>query len=109
MFARFYVKFAGDCEPIHHFGTHLGGFNPPTRWPQGGAGTRPEGDKRFTTGVEPFGENWQWDFYTYWQGMHVHGDGNYWGTPFLAQVEKPPVLKDRWICVEMMVKMNCAR
>jgi hypothetical protein len=106
VFARFYVKFAGDCEPIHHFGTHLGGFNPPTPWPQGGAGQRPEGDKRFTTGVEPFGEQWQWDFYTYWQGMHVHGDGKYWGTPFLANVDKPPVVKDRWICVEMMVKLN---
>ncbi len=106
VFARFYVKFAADCEPIHHFGTHLGGFNPPTPWPQGGAGTRPDGDKRFTTGVEPYGERWHWDFYTYWQGMHVHGDGNYWGTPFLANVDTPPVVKDRWICVEMMVKMN---
>lgn len=48
VFARFYVKFDPDCAPIHHFGTHLGGFNPPTPWPQGGAGIRPEGDKRFT-------------------------------------------------------------
>lgn len=106
VFARFYVKFASDCEPIHHFGTHLGGFCPPTPWPQGGAGLRPEGDKRFTTGVEPFGAEWAWDFYTYWQGMHAHGDGKYWGTPFLANVERPPVAKDRWICVELMVKTN---
>jgi len=108
VYARFYVKFAADCEPIHHFGTHLGGFNPPTPWPQGGAGTRPDGDKRFTTGVEPYGDDWHWDFYTYWQGMHVHGDGKYWGTPFLADVPTQPVAKDRWICVEMMVKMNAA-
>ncbi|MHB8865577.1 MAG: hypothetical protein ACYC6N_24640 [Pirellulaceae bacterium] len=106
VFARFYVKFAADCEPIHHFGTHLGGFNPPTAWPQGGAGLRPEGTKRFTTGVEPYGDHWQWDFYTYWQEMRANGDGNYWGTPFLAGVRRPPVAKDRWICVEMMVKMN---
>jgi hypothetical protein len=104
--ARFYVKFARDCEPIHHFGTHLGGFHPPTPWPQGGAGSRPEGSKRFTTGVEPYGDQWQWDFYTYWQGMRVHGDGNFWGTPFLANAEAPSVAKDRWICVELMVKLN---
>ena len=108
VFARFYVKFDSDCAPIHHFGTHLGGFNPPTPWPQGGAGTRPRGDRRFTTGVEPFGKKWQWDFYTYWQGMRVHGDGRYWGTPFLSGADKPEVKRGQWICVEMMVKMNDA-
>ena len=108
VFARFYVKFDPDCAEIHHFGTHLGGFNPSTPWPQGGAGTRPRGDERFTTGVEPFGKSWRWDFYTYWQGMHVHGDGRYWGTPFLSGVEKPEVERGKWICVEMMVKMNGA-
>jgi len=106
VFARFYVKFDPDCAPIHHFGTHLGGFRPPTPWPQGGAGTRPRGDDRFTTGVEPCGDRWQWDFYTYWQGMHVHGDGRYWGTPFLSGVTHPKVERGKWICVEMMVKLN---
>ncbi len=106
VFARFYVKFDPDCAQIHHFGTHLGGFNPSTPWPQGGAGTKPDGDKRFTTGVEPYGLDWNWDFYTYWQGMHVHGDGNYWGTPFLSGVAKPEVKRGQWICVEMMVKVN---
>src|SRR5688572_29837476 len=33
LFARFYVKFDPDAAPIHHFGTHLGGFHPPTPWP----------------------------------------------------------------------------
>ncbi len=106
VFARFYVKFDPDCAQIHHFGTHLGGYNPPTPWPQGGAGTRPDGDKRFTTGVEPYGNNWNWDFYSYWQGMRVHGDGGYWGTPFLTDGSKPKVEKGKWICVEMMMKMN---
>ena len=106
VFARFYVKFDPDCAPIHHFGTHLGGFDPPTPWPQEGAGEKPDGSKRFTTGVEPYGEEWSWGFYTYWQGMHVHGDGRYWGTPFLSGVERPPVERGRWICVEMMVKAN---
>ena len=106
VFARFYVKFSRDCAPIHHFGTHLGGFHPSTPWPQGGAGELPKGDKRFTTGVEPYGHDWRWDFYSYWQGMRVHGDGNYWGTPFLQGVTRPVVPRDKWICVEMMVKLN---
>lgn len=106
VYARWYVRFDEDCWPIHHFGTHLGGFNPATPWPQGGAGTRPDGTKRFTSGVEPFGKNWNWDFYTYWQGMHRHGDGNYWGTPFLQGAPKPKVKKGKWICVEMMILLN---
>ena len=106
LFARFYVKFATDCYAIHHFGTRLGGFNPPTRWAQGGAGELPDGAKRFTSGVEPFGRDWAWDFYTYWQGMHVHGDGKYWGTPFLVRGAHPKVERGEWICVEMMLKMN---
>lgn len=106
VFARFYVKFHEDCAPIHHFGTHLGGFNPSTPWPQGGAGERPAGSKRFTSGVEPYGKHWHWDFYTYWQGMHVHGDGRYWGTPFMVGAKKKAVEKNTWICVEMMLTMN---
>lgn len=106
IFVRYYVKFDEDCAPMSHFGAWIGGYNPPTAWPQGGAGSRPEGDQRFTTAVEPYGDRWGWDFYTYWQDMHVHGDGNYWGTPFLIHSEGPPVRKGEWICVETMVKLN---
>ncbi len=37
LFLRFYVKFPRQAEYIHHF-VHLGGYNPPTPYPQGGAG-----------------------------------------------------------------------
>ncbi|MCX7591465.1 MAG: hypothetical protein N2255_07540 [Kiritimatiellae bacterium] len=102
---RFYVKFAPDCGPIHHF-FHVGGYNPPTRWPQGGAGERPRGNERFTTGVEPYGEQWRWDFYTYW--MEMRGSppkGQTWGNSF---VNNPSLKVERgkWICVELMMKMN---
>jgi len=63
LYVRFYVKFARDCYPIHHF-VHVGGYNPSTPWPQGGAGIRPAGDARFTTGIEPYGRKWKWDFYS---------------------------------------------
>jgi hypothetical protein len=36
LFARYYVKFDPDCGEIHHFGTCLGGNNPPTPWPSVG-------------------------------------------------------------------------
>jgi hypothetical protein len=106
IFVRYYVKFDPKCAPIRHFGAWIGGYNPPTTWPQGGAGVRPTGMDRFTTAVESYGEKWEWDFYTYWQGMHVHGDGKYWGTTFLVNGPKPAVEKGKWICVETMVQMN---
>jgi len=102
---RFYVKFDRDCWPIHHF-FHVGGYFPPTPWPQGGAGQRPRGDERFTTGVEPFGRSWRWDYYSYW--MHMRGSpprGQCWGNSFIhnsALVAE----RGRWTCVELMMKLN---
>ncbi len=101
---RFYVKFDLDCYPIHHF-VHLGGYNPPTAWPQGGAGTRPKGDERFSTGVEPYGDEWRWDFYSYWMGMRSSPDGRSWGHDFINDPSLV-VVRGRWICVELMMKMN---
>ena len=101
---RFYVKFDPACYPIHHF-VHLGGYNPPTAWPQGGAGTRPQGDERFSTGIEPYGNAWRWDFYSYWMGMRSSPDGGSWGNDFIND-SALAVERGRWICVELMMKMN---
>ncbi len=105
LFARFYIKIDSDCAPISHLFA-LGGYNPPTPWLQGGSGTRPDGSDRFSAGVETSGNKWRWDFYTYWQDMHVHGDGKYWGTSFLPGGRGPSVERGKWICIELMVKMN---
>ncbi|MBC7326693.1 hypothetical protein H5T87_01090 [bacterium] len=105
LFVRFYVKFAPDCGPIHHF-FHIGGYNPPTPWPQGGAGERPTGDERFTIGVEPYGDSWTWDYYAYWMEMRASPPkGQYWGNSFINN-PKLKVEKGKWICVEIMIKMN---
>jgi hypothetical protein len=104
LYVRFYVKFDPNCLPIHHF-VHVGGYNPPTPWPQGGAGIRAEGNERFTTGVEPYGKHWRWDFYSYWMAMRSSPDGQSWGHDFIDD----PALsaeRGRWICVELMMKMN---
>lgn len=105
LFYRFYVKFDVDCGPIHHF-FHVGGYHPATPWPQGGAGQRPAGNERFSTGVEPFGDKWRWDFYSYW--MEMRGSpprGQCWGNSFLHD-QKYSVAKGQWICVELMMKLN---
>jgi hypothetical protein len=107
---RFYVKFPEDHSYVHHF-VHLCGYNPPTAWPQGGAGERPAGDKRFSTGVEPWG-HWgkqgppgAWHLYTYWQEMKKAPDGRYWGNHF--EPEKPAAAeRGKWTCVEVMIKCN---
>ena len=105
LYYRFYVKFSPNCQPIHHF-FHVGGYHPSTAWPQGGAGERPKGGERFTTGVEPFGRNWRWDYYSYWMDMRGSPPrGQYWGNSFM-QDEAPKVRRGEWICVELMMKLN---
>jgi hypothetical protein len=102
---RFYVKFATDCGPIHHF-FHIGGYYPTTPYPQGGAGERPQGDERFTVGIEPYGDAWTWDYYAYWMAMRGSPPrGQTWGNSFLPP-PKPKVARNQWICVETMIKMN---
>ncbi|MBN1845141.1 MAG: hypothetical protein JW810_05620 [Sedimentisphaerales bacterium] len=104
LYLRFYVKFDPDCYPIHHF-VHLGGYRPATPWPQGGAGIRPAGDERFTTGIEPYGKAWRWDFYSYWMEMRHSPDEKSWGHDFIND-QNLKVEKNKWICVELMMKMN---
>jgi hypothetical protein len=107
---RFYVKFDKDHDYVHHF-VHLTGYNPPTRYPQGGAGDKPRGDERFSTGIEPWGD-WAkhpapgvWNFYSYWCEMKQSRDGRYWGNSFMPE-PRVPVVRDKWVCVELMLKCN---
>jgi hypothetical protein len=112
LFARFYVKFAPDADYIHHFVT-VGGYHPATRYPQGGAGERPRGDDRVTVGIEPWGDYGRyaapgvWGFYAYWPEMKISADGKYWGNGIHDAVP-PQVPRNRWQCVEVMLKLNSA-
>lgn len=106
LFFRFYMKFNQDHAPIHHYGAGLIGYNPPSRWPLGGAGLRPKGEESFLTQVEP-GDFTSWNSYTYWQEMGGSPpSGQTWGNSFEAEVPARPVERDRWICLELMVKLN---
>lgn len=106
LFVRVYMKFNKGHASVHHYGPALIGYNPPTAWPQGGAGTRPKGDKTFITQVEP-GDFKTWTFYTYWQDMGGSPPrGQTWGNSFEHDVPARVVETEKWICLELMVKMN---
>jgi len=110
LYLRFYVKFEAQHGYVHHF-VHLCGYNPPTRWPQGGAGERPAGDERFSTGIEPNG-HWGrypppgvWGFYSYWCEMLRSRDGKFWGNIVRPKTDQK-VTRNEWICVEIMLQCN---
>jgi len=113
LYFRFYAKIDPACNPIHHF-VGMGGYNPPTSWPQGTAGYRPDGDDHFTTAIEPHGTAWRWDYYTYWMEMRSWQtpegvpDGRpnpYYGNGFITD-STFSVSQGEWLCIEVMVKMN---
>ncbi len=106
IYVRMYVKFAEDCEPIHHFGTCAGGNFPATRWPSVRAGQPTDGNKSFWVGIEPFGEKWQWDYYAYWCEMRGSPPkGQTWGNSFIHD-DQWKVRKGHWTCIEFMLAMN---
>lgn len=114
LFIRFYTRFAPDCDYIHHFVTLRAnkGLHGKDRWSGfGGAGLKPEGDDRFSTALEPWG-NWgrwpapgRWNFYSYWHEMKASPDGKYWGNSFKPD-DQPNIRKNEWICAEFMIKHN---
>lgn len=106
LYTRMYVKFADDCEPVHHFGTCVGGNYPATPWPSVRAGQPTDGSKSFWVGIEPFGERWQWDYYAYWCEMRGSPPrGQTWGNTFIHD-ESLMVRRGQWTCIEQMIRMN---
>ena len=114
IFVRFYTKFDAACEYVHHFVTLRAnkGQRGGDRWSGfGGAGLQPDGSERFTTAIEPWGNGGKspppgrWNFYSYWHEMEKSKDGKYWGNSF-GVPSAPVIPRDRWICVEFMLKHN---
>jgi hypothetical protein len=114
VFIRFYTKFDEKCDYVHHFVTLRAnkGLHGGDKWSGfGQAGLKPNGDERFSTAIEPWGD-WakdpppgKWNFYSYWHEMKVSGDGKYWGNSF-AVPEAPVIPRGQWICVEFMLQQN---
>lgn len=114
VFVRYYVKFAADCDYTHHMVRIRAnkGLTGRDKWSGfGQAGTKPQGDARFVTGVEPWGGDGRfpppgrWNFYSYWPEMKQSGDGKYWGNHFMP-ADEPNIRREQWICVEVMIKHN---
>jgi len=113
-YMRYYAKFAADCGYTHHFVRLRAMANGP-RWPEGNADKKPDPKcaggvlepDAWSTGFPPPGE---WTLGTHWMDMRSwQGPG---GTSFYPDnfTSKPPVrvVRDRWICLEVMMKMNSA-
>lgn len=114
LFIRFYVKFDSSCDYIHHFCTLRANksLQGKDRWSGfGGAGIQPQGDERFSTALEPWGNwgRWQppgrWNFYSYWYEMKASPDGKYWGNAFRPEAQRD-IPKGQWICAEFMLAHN---
>lgn len=105
LFGRFYIKFDKDYPYESHTGLSLKATTETVPWPMGKAGIVPRGVNRFGGMLEPEPGDWKsppgfWCFYIYWHEMKGR-----WGNVF--QSEPPtPVVRDRWICCELMFKAN---
>lgn len=110
LFVRYYAKYQSGAE-WHHTGVWIGGYNPPTPYPNPQAGLKPNGDDRFSVSFEPMetAASPRMDFYNYWMTMHSWmdvpmGSTAYYGNSLIHQnaVRAP----DAWMCVEIHVTLN---
>ena len=113
LYVRYYAKYQKGIQ-WHHTGVWVGGYNPPSNWPNPQAGLKPNGDDRFSVSYEPMGAdgspNPRMDFYNYWMKMRSWMDvpmGNtaYYGNS-LVHKKSAIAPDDAWMCVEIHVKLN---
>jgi hypothetical protein len=111
LFVRYYAKYEPNVA-WHHTGVWIGGYNPPSDWPNPQAGLKPNGDDRFSISLEPLEQDSatpRLDFYNYWMTMHSwmdvpSGDTAYYGN---SLVHDPAlVATGDWQCIELYVKLN---
>ena len=104
LYVRYYIKH-DSAGPPSHSGIWMGGYNPPSDWPQGFANTKPTGLDFFSAAFEQSRITKAADHYNYWTGMHPDGVGNYWGNTLL---NNPAVVipLNVWTCIEHRVKLN---
>jgi hypothetical protein len=111
LYVRYYARYEANV-PWHHTGVWIGGYNPPSDWPDPNAGLKPDGDDRFSISLEPLEQNSatpRMDFYNYWMTMHSwmevpSGDTAYYGNSLIH--EPSLVARDSWQCIELYIKLN---
>jgi len=113
LYFRYYIKYLGNVS--HHAGGYMGGYYPPSGWPQGDSGLkgiRSDGSRLFISAFEQQGSPdgiqpaTRLDTYNNFVGMQGSAfNGQYYGRNYLI-TEKVPLNVGQWQCVEMRVKMN---
>src|SRR6267142_3032894 len=101
LYVRYYIKYPASGK-YHHTGIWVGGHNPPLPWPNPQAGLKPVGNDRFIAAAEQNNVTYRFDHYNYWMGMHISGDGRFWGN-FLLNDPTVQAAAGRWTCVEQSV------
>jgi hypothetical protein len=110
LFVRYYAKYEANVA-WHHTGVWVGGYNPPTRWPNPQAGLKPNGDDRFSVSLEPLeqGAAPRMDFYNYWMRMHSWMDSPQGNTAYYGNslIHEPSfTAKAEWQCFELHIRIN---
>lgn len=115
LYVRWYVRYE-DGVRWHHSGMWFGGYNPGMRWPSPQAGSRPNGDDRFSISIEPvYGSGdarTRFDFYNYWMRMHswmadpVSDTGTAYYGNALVHRNDFTVDAGSWVCLEVHARLN---
>jgi hypothetical protein len=104
LYYRYYVKYEGT--EYHHTGAMIGGYDPPTSWPQGDAGlkgVRANGDRLLVVSFET--QSNRLDFYNNWIDMQGPTyQGLYFGRNLIQDLDV--AVPNQWTCVELMVSVN---
>ncbi len=104
LYYRYYVKYEGTA--YHHTGGMIGGYDPPTSYPQGDAGLkgiRANGDRLLVVSLET--QSNMLDFYNNWIDMQGSTyQGLYYGRNLIQDLNVP--VPNQWTCVEVMLSLN---
>jgi len=110
LFVRYYAKYEPNVA-WHHTGVWIGGYNPPTPYPNPQAGLKPNGDDRFSVSLEPQEQAAapRMDTYDYWMQMHSwmdvpSGPTAYYGNSVIH--DPTLVASGQWQCFEIHIKLN---
>lgn len=106
IYLRYYVKYPASSKGfIHHEAIWFGGYNPILNYPYPRAGNC-NIDGRLTVAFEPAANGNNFDLYLYWPEMKSYDGGLHCYGNAMTNPRKPTVEYDKWMCIEVMVKMN---
>ncbi len=118
LYIRFYTKFVSDYGFCHHF-VRIRGMIDPVPYPMGQISKEPS-TRWCGTDIEPFNASQLnrpdlpisppgiWATSSYWPEMRSWQGpgGNSFYPDYFEHKQSVPIPRNRWVCVEVMVKMN---